>query len=203
MNDLKKLIMFIQEQYDFISEEWKNNENYFSINMKKIRVDHIFRSEQLLSYVFNYRNFLNIKMIEINEKISKLSISSVVSRRVKNTNSIQFKLEEYNKNHENGKIPIKKCLNDIMGFRIILKEDTNYNEIKKFINVNFPKLKCIDSTKDDYVAAHIYFGNDDNTKFQWELQIWDEKHEISNLESHHKHKQDYTQWEKDNEEGVK
>lgn len=64
-------------------------------------------------------------------------------------------------------------------------------------------LKCIDSTKGEYVAIHIYFGNDDNTKFQWELQVWDEKHEISNLDSHACHKQGYTKWEKDNEEGVK
>lgn len=63
---------------------------------------------------------------------------------------------------------------------------------------NYPNLKCINSTKGKYVATHIYFGNDDNTKFQWELQLWSKENLESNLLSHAKYKQDYIKWENTN-----
>ena len=81
---------------------------------------------------------------------------------------------------------------------MIFTETINYEMINNFININFPKLKCIKSEKEEYTAIHIYFGNNDNKKFQWELQLWDKKHEQTNLKSHAKHKQDYTKWEKEN-----
>jgi hypothetical protein len=74
----------------------------------------------------------------------------------------------------------------------------NFTKIKENINKYFPNLKCIESSRGDYYAVHIYFGNDDNYKFQWELQIWDKEHEKTNLESHARYKQDYTKWEREN-----
>ena len=81
---------------------------------------------------------------------------------------------------------------------MIFVQDINYIEIKKYIENEFPKLKCIESKRGEYYAIHIYFGNDDNYKFQWELQLWDKKHEQTNLKSHARYKQDYTKWEKEN-----
>ena len=72
-----------------------------------------------------------------------------------------------------------------------------YNIIKH-INETFPKIKVIDSSKMDYKAIHIYFGNEiDNTCFQWELQLWYENDEQINLKSHNIYKQDYVKWEKE------
>ena len=65
---------------------------------------------------------------------------------------------------------------------------------------NFPNIKCIHAKRGEYQAIHIYFGNDDNKKFQWELQLWDKLHEESNYLSHAKHKQGYTKWENTEEE---
>ena len=72
----------------------------------------------------------------------------------------------------------------------------SYDEIEKVIKKEFPNLKCIIAFREKYKAIHVYFGNDDNMKFQWELQIWNKEDEHVNLVSHAKHKQGYTKWEK-------
>lgn len=195
MDELKKLILFIQLKYEEISEEWTKNDKYFPLNMKKFRVEDIYKYESLLLYVMNYRNFINERAVELINSIQTLDDKNIVRCRVKNLNSIQYKIENYEKNHENGKIPIKKCLNDLFGIRMIFEEEINYDIINKYIKENFPKLKCIPSIKGEYEAVHIYFGNNNNTRFQWELQLWDKKHEKSNYSSHAKHKQGYTKWE--------
>ncbi len=123
---------------------------------------------------------------------------NTVNTRVKALNSIQDKIEKYENKKESGKIPIKKCLNDIFGLRIILNNSISYDEIIKYIEENYPYLKCIKAFRGSYKAIHVYFGNDDNMKFQWELQIWNKEDEHTNLISHAKHKQEYTKWEIEN-----
>ena len=154
--------------------------------------------DKILENIFNYRNFVNENIITITEKIQNSKWVSIVNSRVKTLNSIQYKIQNYYLNHENGEIPLKKCLNDIFGIRIILDEKVDYFNIRNIIKLEFPELKCINSNKMSYYAVHIYFGNDNNKNFQWELQIWDKEHEKKNLESHTKYKQDYTKWEQEN-----
>lgn len=196
--ELKKLIFLIQQQYDYINEKWINDPNYFPLNMKQKKVDDVYKDDKLLLHVFNYRKFINDNIAEVLESIKPSEFSNVINTRVKSFNSIQYKIQNYELNHENGKIPLKKCINDIFGLRMIFNQDINFDEIKRFIEQEFPKLKCIDSVRGKYVAIHIYFGNNDNLKFQWELQLWDKKHEKSNLDSHARYKQDYTKWEQEN-----
>ena len=57
--------------------------------------------------------FINDNIADMVELIQKQNFLNAVSSRVKAVNSIQFKIENYEFNHENGKIPLKKCLNDI------------------------------------------------------------------------------------------
>lgn len=166
--------------------------------MQKYQVKDIYNDDKILAYILNYRNFINEKATEIIDSIKLLNTTNIVICRVKALNSIQYKIENYEKNHENGKIPIRKCLNDLFGIRLISKEEINFETIKDFLNENFPELKCIHSKKEQYDAVHIYFGNDNNKKFQWELQLWDKHHEESNYISHAKHKQGYTKWESEN-----
>ena len=155
----------------------------------------------MLETIFNYREFINENNIQLvmdfkqfNSEISKVNI------RAKTKNSIEFKIKNYNDNHENGKIPIEKCLNDLFGIRIICSQKLNYDEIVNFIKEKNKKLKCIDSSKKDYKATHIYFKQD-NFNFQWELQIWNKEDETNNINSHEKYKQDYVKWEKENKGG--
>lgn len=171
--------------------------DYYPLNMKTKRVEDIYQDETLLNHVFSYRNFINDNIADVVEIIQTKQFKNIVNTRVKALNSIQYKIQNYELNHENGKIPLKKCLNDIFGIRMIFNENINSEEIKLFIKENYPKLKCIESSRGNYYAIHIYFGNDDNFKFQWELQLWNKEHEKINLESHAMYKQDYTKWEQE------
>lgn len=148
--------------------------------------------------MFRRYHFINDNISDVVTSIQDLHLKSNVNTRVKAYNSIQYKIQNYEMNHEKGRIPLKKYLNDIFGLRIIVDFAINFDEIKKYIDEYFKVLKCIESKRGDYYAVHIYFGNDDNYKFQWELQIWDSNHEKSNLISHALHKQDDTKWENEN-----
>lgn len=198
MDELKVLIQEIQTQYDYINDDWKNNVNYFPLNMKQKKVDDVYKDDKLLLHVFNYRKFINDNISDILKNIDPSMYSNVINSRVKALNSIQYKIQNYETNHENGKIPLKKCLNDILGFRIIISNDLDFGKTKKTIEACFPGIKCIISERGKYKAIHVYFGNNNNMNFQWELQVWDKIHEKSNLESHAKYKQDYTKWEHEN-----
>ena len=198
MYELTKLINLIQVKFNDINEKWLEFPNSFPLNMKKKRVDDVYKDETLLLHVFNYRQFINDNVSDIVNEIQTQQFTNIVSTRVKASNSIQYKIQNYERNHESGKIALKKCLNDIFGIRMIFETEINYKLLKEYIETKFPKLKCIESSRGDYYAIHIYFGNDDNFKFQWELQLWDKKHEKTNLESHAKYKQDYTKWEQEN-----
>lgn len=198
MNELIELIKVVQLKYDFVSESWKNSSEYKPLHMKKVRVEDIYKDESFLLYVLSYRIFINNNVSDVVSSIQQLQLKSIINSRVKAYNSIQSKIQSYANNHENGKIPLKKCLNDILGLRIILDTPINYIKIRKFIEKSFPRLKCIERNIDEYYAVHIYFGNEDNYKFQWELQIWDKEHEKTNLDSHARYKQNYTRWEQEN-----
>lgn len=199
--ELDRLINFIQKEYIEFNEKWQKSNYYYKFNLKNNLVCDLLNNEMMLETIFNYREFINENNIQLlmdfkqfNSEISKVNI------RTKTKNSIEFKIKNYNDNHENGKIPIEKCLNDLFGIRIICSQKLNYDEIVNFIKEKHKKLKCIDSSKKDYKATHIYFKQD-NFNFQWELQIWNKEDEINNINSHEKYKQDYVKWEKENKGG--
>ena len=203
LEELEKLINFIQKEYMEFNEKWQKSNYYSKINFKKNLICDLLSNEVLLETIFNYREFINENNIQLlidfkqfNSEISKVNI------RAKTKNSIEYKIKNYNENHENGKIPIEKCLNDLFGIRIICSQKLNYDEIQNFIKEKHKKLKCIDSSKKDYKATHIYFKQD-NFNFQWELQIWNKEDETNNINSHEKYKQEYVKWEKENKGGEK
>lgn len=99
--------------------------------MQKYQVKDIYNDDKILAYILNYRNFINEKATEIIDSIKLLNTTNIVICRVKALNSIQYKIENYEKNHENGKIPIRKCLNDLFGIRLISEEEINFETIKK------------------------------------------------------------------------
>lgn len=203
LEELDKLINFIEKEYIEFNEKWKSSNYYNKINLKNNLVCDLLNNEIMLDTIFNYREFINENNIQLimdfkqfNSEFSKVNI------RTKTKNSIEFKIKNYNDNHENGKIPIEKCLNDLFGIRIICSKNLSYEEITEFIKSKHRKLKCIDSSKKAYKATHIYFKQD-NWNFQWELQIWNKENEINNINSHEKYKQGYVKWEKENNGGEK
>jgi len=198
-NELIKLIREIQKEYLTINDTWKSSSFYKKINMRKALVKNAYQNQDILSYAFDYVNFLN-EYVELGFKFQGV-VDYTINTRVKAKNSIQSKIEKYVQRKENGEIPLNKCLNDLFGVRIILEEEIDYHEINKLIKKYFPRLKCILAIRGDYQAIHIYFGKENSYNFQWELQIWDKKHERTNFLSHARYKQEYTKWEKENKEG--
>lgn len=198
--DLKLLIDYIQSVYSEISEIW-TKQNYTNINLKKCLVSDIYIDNSIYKNISEYVGFLNEKSTDILLNLTSVC-SSNVTARIKTHNSIEFKIQNYKtEKHEFGKVPINKCFNDLFGIRILLSNPLTFDEIYNFIDKTYcGKYKCIDSSKGDYKATHIYFKKD-NKAFPWELQIWNECDRESNFKSHKNYKQDYTTWEKESREG--
>ena len=202
LEELKKLIEFIQFEYKEFNNKWKNSGNYVKINLKNNEVRDLLENKEMLETIFNYREFINENNIQLVMDFKQFNTEkSKVNIRAKTRNSIEFKIKNYTLTHENGKIPINKCLNDLFGIRIVCTEEINFDVVNSLVEKEFKNLKCIDSTKEQgYKATHIYF-KEDNFNFQWELQVWNKSDEINNINSHEKYKQDYVKWEKENKGG--
>lgn len=185
-------------------EKWQISNLYGCVNQKKKIVKDIKKDKSILNNILNYRIFLNENNLEIKLDFNKLELKNEINSRVKSQNSIEYKISSYlTEKHENGEIPLNKCFNDLYGIRIVFEEDVDYKKIKEFVDKKYNRnIKCIDASKDDYIATHIYF-KESNYMFQWELQIWDKKHYDSNIMSHQCYKQDYVKWEKENKGGEK
>ena len=136
--ELKRLINFIQVEYIEFNKKWQNSIYYSKINLKDNLVINLVDNEALLSSVFNYREFINENNIQLLMDFKQFNTeNSKVNIRTKTKNSIEYKIENYIKNHEHGIIPINKCLNDLFGIRIICKENLYYDDILKMINENY------------------------------------------------------------------
>lgn len=201
LEELDKLINFIQIEYIKFTIKWEQSDYYLKINLKNTLVCDILENKILLDAIINYREFINENNIQLVMDFKQFSTEkSRVNIRTKAKNSIEYKIKNYIENHENGKVSINKCFNDLFGIRIICKDVITYHEIVNLINNKYSDLKCIDSSKKDYKAIHIYFKKN-NLSFQWELQVWNKVDEINNIESHEKYKQDYVKWENENKGG--
>lgn len=203
LEEVDKLINFIQAEYAQLTAEWEQSDYYTKINLKKIQVCDLVENKLILDTIVNYREFINQNNIQLLMDFKKFNSKiATVNIRVKTKNSIEFKIENYINNHENGKVSISKCFNDLFGIRIICSEKVSFDEVLQLINTKYNNLKCIDSTKNNYKATHIYFKKD-NYAFQWELQVWNKIDEVNNINSHEKYKQDYVRWENENKGGKK
>lgn len=197
---LDSLIEQILELHKNISYKWQKTGNPSLVNLKKTCITNIKNDDTLLNLVWKYQDFITLAE-EILSFIFSLSESDqVVNTRIKTKNSIEYKIEHYFLYHENGHIPINKCLNDLFGIRVILSGKFSHADILKHIIEQYPKLRCIDSSKADYIATHVYFKSD-NFSFPWELQIWKTEDRNKNLNSHRKYKQEYTHWEEESKGG--
>ncbi len=203
LDELENLIDFIQAEYIQFNQKWQNNIYYTKIDLKSNLVTDLTENKEILNTVFRYREFINENNIQLLMDFKQFNTENAkVNIRTKAKNSIEYKIKNYIENHENGKVPINKCLNDLFGIRIICAEKIDNELIQELVKSKFHNLKCIDSSKKDYKATHIYFRQG-KFSFQWELQIWNREDEINNLNSHEKYKQDYIKWEKENKGGNK
>ena len=199
-DELKDLIDYIQTVYTEITNEWLHGERT-KINLKKYQVCDIYVDGTIYKSIIGYVQLLNERSANITLQLSS-ACSCQVTARVKAQNSIEYKIQNYKTDrHEFGRIPINKCVNDLFGVRIILESPLTFEEIHAFVEETYQgKYRCIDSSKLDYKAVHLYF-RENNQSFPWELQIWNRCDVESNFASHKKYKQEYTTWEKESKEG--
>lgn len=159
-------------------------------------------NKELQLFTIDYiEKFKGVIKKELNFKIDGLSIEY----RLKNINSIYDKIYRYNDSKEKGRIPILKCLNDLMGIRFIIEDIDYYDFIIKEIENNFKseRYRFINSSKNGYKAYHLYIKIDNNM-FPFEIQFWKKVDEESNKKFHQIHKQLYIYIEKDmNKDEVK
>ena len=188
MDKLKSLVAYSRAEYDRVTSVAKND-----INLKRTLVSDIEANGAVYEKIMDYVRLLS----DIHADIT-LQLPSNVTARVKQQNSIEQKIQNYkSERHNFGKTPIIKCFNDLLGFRIIMDTPLTCEQVKEMFGDEY---KCIDSSKLEYKAIHLYFkGN--NFNFQWELQIWNRADAENNFASHKKYKQDYTTWEKESKEG--
>lgn len=199
-DELKSLIDYIQIVYVKVTDEWLHCGND-KINLKKSQISDVDVNGTIYNNIMEYVQLLNEKSADITLQLSSIC-SCQITARVKTQNSIEYKIQNYKTDkHEFGKIPINKCINDLFGVRIILESPLAFEEIHTFVAETYQgKYRCIDSSKLDYKAVHLYF-KENNQSFPWELQIWNRCDVENNFTSHKKYKQKYTIWEKENKEG--
>lgn len=199
MNDAIKLMEFLYKVHKEKNLDWQAGNSGENLYNGAKKVCHVIDDVNIINYIYSYAEFLN-NIKDLSFDIQDLNLSSKVTSRIKQTNSIQEKLKRYmTDKHQYGEVQLKKCLNDILGFRIVLNEFDSHEDVINILSERFEKIKVVNADKEDYVAVHAYFMTGDNKNFQWELQIWNKKDEMTNLLSHHKYKQDYISWETDTE----
>lgn len=199
-DDLKDLIDYIQSVYTEVTHEWLEGA-HVRTNLKKSQVSDIDIDGAIYKNIMEYVWLLNEKSACITLQLSFVCDCQVTAR-VKAQNSIEYKIQNYKTaRHEFGRIPINKCVNDLFGVRIILDFPLTFEAIQTFVeNTYQDKYKCINSSKLDYKAVHLYF-KENNESFLWELQIWNRCDVERNFKSHKRYKQEYTTWEKESKEG--
>ena len=212
LSRLAGLVEYTDELYNDVSCKWLKHlgdSGVSAINLKAKKVSDIMNDSRIREAVMEYRAYLND--IDLNNLFRHDSAPDfVICYRIKMQNSIEDKILRYSSEelHQNGKVPINKCLNDLFGVRVVADVTISHDDIQSFINSKYGHLRCIDSSKDvqdpinhpniQYIATHIYYkGRNDNRLFPWELQIWSKGNRSMNDESHRLYKQDYIEWESD------
>lgn len=192
VDSYEQIVEVIRAINEFHLRMSQEQEAYLTLNLKKNTVSSIVSdegiSQQFQSIIDRYRNAL---LIDYMAEINNFSFKCQVRIRIKQAESISEKLLYYStKEGSNGEYPINKCLNDILGFRIIV---SNLSEIDSLLQsdtvIQNTVFKIIQRKIGDYEATHLYFKNKKNSYFPWELQIWDVSHSSLNVESHEQHKQ--------------
>ncbi|WP_270329631.1 hypothetical protein [Lactococcus lactis] len=113
-----------------------------------------------------------------------------VRYRIKQGESISEKILYYmTANHEYGGVPLNKCLNDFLGFRILVSDLDSLYECLMSDNDLKGVVKLLLREDGSYRGLHLYFKNGKNKFFPWELQIWDKSQAEQNELSHSEHKQ--------------
>lgn len=206
---VRELIVDICSVHEGYSRDFLGFTKNDMLNLKKKDINSIFSDDPSDGGVYVLKSTFLQLIQEYQDSLGKLIINLDYEydydfldfrMRIKQKDSIINKLFHYKYvKEEKGGIPINKCLNDLLGFRIMIEDfDHTCEEIINFgleMKSSPYKMFCYNASKGDYKATHIYFYGANNY-FPWELQIWNTSDEEQNEQSHkeHKSKRSYINW---------
>ncbi|MBF0778930.1 GTP pyrophosphokinase [Streptococcus cuniculi] len=165
------------------------SKDYFETGkVEKVNIYHSF-SKVPIEHILSYR--LNLHE-SINDYLYRADVKDIhYFYRVKTTESILYKIDSYKK--RDTKYPVNNILNDIFGARMILSSE----EVREILDRldDWKEMYGLKNwyirDREGYVGIHIYFKNQSNFYYPWELQIWDEKDAETNIESHRLYKRSF------------
>ena len=183
IDKVEQLIREINLVHQRYSVDYFETGKVQKVNLKKtldkVPVEHILR----------YRLVLHES---INDYLFEAELSGVdYYYRVKTGESIHDKVERFASRSD--KYAVNKWMNDIFGCRMILDSAT-MEKVEDLLDEWETKYGLKNWYKRDaegYKGIHVYFKNESNFYFPWELQLWDEKHARGNIESHRKYKRNF------------
>lgn len=196
--ELRNQIQIFLETYTAFEKTWfdylsKNDTSI--VNLKRVRVRELdistTRGLSLRNYIYLYRRIVARYNPSAISKI--LEMNNINRSRIKETLSISQKIDNYIKYEQKSGnyLYVTKCLNDIMGARIVINTIPDFNILKAEISQEFPMLKVTNASKPTgYKAVHIY-TNPTQGHMPWELQIWQSCDEPNNIQLHSEYKRDY------------
>lgn len=165
------------------------SQDYFETGkVVKVNLKHTFAkvpTEHILSYRLNLHEAINDYLMTSDTK------DITFYYRVKTAESILDKIERF-KEREDG-YPVNSILNDIFGARMILTSKELSEVLGRLDDWKdqYGLKNWYVRDKDDYTGVHIYFKNQSNFYYPWELQLWDEKDLQKNIASHIKYKRNF------------
>lgn len=187
---LDTFVAFEKIWFDYLTKT-----NTTPINLKRVRVKELAISTtsgfSLQNYIYLYRRIVARSNPSAISKI--LEINNINRSRIKESLSISKKIDNYIKHEqESGTyLYVTKCLNDIMGARIVIDKIPDLDALKAEISQEFPMLKVTNASKPTgYKAVHVY-TNPAKGHLPWELQIWQSCDEQNNIQLHSEYKRDY------------
>lgn len=150
-----------------------------SRTLKNVPVEHI------LSYRLNLHEAINDYLLFADTK------DITFYYRVKTSESIEAKITRYLV--RDNQYPVNNILNDIFGARIVLPSEDigiileKLDSFKEKYGLKNWYLRDVDG----YIGIHVYFKNASNFYYPWELQIWDERDAMTNIQNHIAYKRDF------------
>lgn len=210
LNLLEEAIRDINELHRKFSALFYEDLFTSRFNLKSTTVNNVLFEQKFdanfLEYIEKYHGELNNYIWIENNFIEKYE--DLDARiRVKQKDSIYNKIVFYGEKNEAGKIPIQKCLNDLLGFRLVFDNlncaDSQYINLMENLKKELKLMRWHNRDVEGYKGFHIYFKNKNNLFYPWELQLWNRRDASINEKSHkeHKSKRDYFSWPQKYKEG--
>lgn len=202
------LINEINLEHDKLSVAFFKDNSIKPLNLKRKQINHITdvtQREEVFSVDSDFLNMITIYRERLNYFTALSDMQDRYNEvelriRTKEYPSIIDKLKFYRLGKEEvGKIPLNKCLNDLLGFRIHLDyfdhNNKNFKDICEKLKKHYGnRIDFRDASKGNYKAFHFYLYGKSWTYFPWEIQIWKNEDLETNDVSHLAHKQQYTKW---------